>query len=68
MSGYPMSEAERSDTYHTVLAQELSRYEAELAAQDSVIRVLPECWAADLKEYNLDFSNATALYRGSRLG
>lgn len=65
---YPMSEAQRSDMYHTVLVQELQRYEAEIAAKNPYSTALPESWAADLAEYNREFSNATALFRGSKLG
>lgn len=65
---YSMSDAQRSDMYHTVLAQELDRQERMDATAQQRMLCLPEQWAAELSEYNVEYSNATALYRGTRLG
>lgn len=69
-SQYPMSTEQRSEMYHTVVAQETERYEAQLRDRNPYSTGLPEQWTAELAGYNPDFSedNSTALFRGRKLG
>ncbi len=67
LDGIPYPPEVLSVLRQRIAAEELDRYEAQRAARQYSTG-LPEQWSELIPEFEVDYSNATAIARGHKLG